>query len=621
MTQNNRSLGEVHNSVNVPAGRSRWRRLLAFLGPAYLISVGYMDPGNWATDIAGGSAFGYKLLWVLLMSNMMALLLQSLSVRLGIVRGLDLAQASRHTYPPWINLPLYFLAEIAIAACDLAEVIGMAIGLHLLFDIPVMWGVIIAAFDTLLILFLMNKGMRMLEVFIISIVALIGLAFLTEMFIVKPEITEVFKGLVPSELNGTALYIAIGIIGATVMPHNLYLHSSLVQTRRHGRDAKGIKEALRFNFIDTAVALNLAFLVNAAILILAAAGFHRAGYFDVAEIDQAYQLLGDLFGELSPTLFALALIAAGQSSTITGTLAGQIVMEGYLDLRIRPWLRRLTTRLIAIIPAVFCILYFGDDSLGRLLVFSQVVLSLQLGFAVIPLIHFCSDKLRMGDHVIPGWAKLLSWLTAIIIVVLNAKLVYEEVSLWIDGHGWGVMPVIVLIFLLAAIMLLLYITIAPFVSGAREAKEHLHQAAPALDLGTVALYRKIGITVDYSDHDRQTITAAVAQGGHDAQYVLIHITESAVARYHGSDSSDLETLGDANNLDAYVEQLSEAGYTAEGRIGHGNAPQVIAELVTDAGCDLLVMGAHGHRGLKDILLGTTLDAVRHKVKVPVFIVQ
>jgi len=580
-----------------------------------------MDPGNWATDIAGGSAFGYKLLWVLLMSNLMALLLQSLSARLGIVRGLDLAQASRHTYPPLVNIPLYFLAEIAIAACDLAEVIGMAIGLHLLFDIPVLWGVLIAAFDTLLILFLMNKGMRMMEVFILSIVSLIGLAFLAEMFIVQPDAGEVFKGLVPSELNGTALYIAIGIIGATVMPHNLYLHSSLVQTRRHSRDEKGIKEAIRFNFIDTAVALNLAFFVNAAILILAAAGFHRAGYFDVAEIDQAHQLLGDLFGDLSPALFAIALIAAGQSSTITGTLAGQIVMEGYLDLRIRPWLRRLITRFIAIVPAVVCILWFGEDSLGRLLVFSQVVLSLQLGFAVIPLIHFCSDKVRMGRFVIPVWARVLSWATALIIVLLNAKLVWEEVSNWIGANGWGVMAVTVLVFLLAAIILLLYIAIAPFIRGARHAKEHLHEAAPPLDLGTVAPYRKLAITVDFSSHDRQTISAAVAQGGKDAQYVLIHITESAAARYLGAESGDLETLGDASNLEGYVQQLKELGYTAEGRVGQGHAPVAIAKLVSETGCDLLVMGAHGHRGLKDIVLGTTLDSVRHKVKVPVFIVQ
>lgn len=621
MSREGRSLSEVHGSVSIPAGRSRWRRLLAFLGPAYLVSVGYMDPGNWATDIAGGSAFGYKLLWVLLMSNLMALLLQSLSARLGIVRGLDLAQASRHTYPPVVNIPLYILAEIAIAACDLAEVIGMAIGLHLLFDIPVLWGVLIAAFDTLLILFLMNKGMRMMEVFIISIVSLIGLAFLAEMFIVRPAPAEVLGGLVPSGLNGTALYIAIGIIGATVMPHNLYLHSSLVQTRRHGRDRKGIREALRFNLIDTAVALNVAFLVNAAILILAAAGFHRAGYFDVAEIDQAHRLLGDLFGELSPALFAVALIAAGQSSTITGTLAGQIVMEGYLDLRIRPWLRRLITRMIAIIPAVACIVWFGEDSLGRLLVFSQVVLSLQLGFAVIPLIHFCSDRVRMGEHVIPVWARVLSWLTALIIVILNAKLVWEEVSAWIDAEGWSIVALIVLLFLLAATALLLYIALAPFIRSARQGKEHLHEAAPVLRLGPVEARRRVAITVDFSAHDLRTISAAVSQGGHDASYVLIHITESAAARYLGAESRDLETIGDASNIKGYVDQLMEQGYKAEGRIGHGHAPDAIARAVNEAGCDLLVMGAHGHRGLKDILLGTTLDAVRHKVRVPVLIVQ
>ena len=621
MTQGTKSLSEVHNSVPIPTGKGRWRRLLAFMGPAYLVSVGYMDPGNWATDIAGGSAYGYRLLWVLLMSNVMALLLQSLSARLGIVRGLDLAQASRHTYPSMINVPLYILAEIAIAACDLAEVIGMAIGLHLLFDIPVLYGVLIAAFDTLLILFLMNKGMRLMEVFIISIVTLIGMAFLTEMFIVQPEVTEVVKGLLPTGLDGSALYIAIGIIGATVMPHNLYLHSSLVQTRKHGKDEKGIREAIRFNFIDTAIALNVAFFVNAAILILAAAAFHRQGYFEVAEIDQAYVLLGDLFGNLSPVLFAVALIAAGQSSTITGTLAGQIVMEGYLDLRIRPWLRRLITRMIAIIPAVFCILYYGEDSLGRLLVFSQVVLSLQLGFAVIPLIHFTSDKASMGKHVIPVWARIFAWLTAVIIVVLNGKLVYEEVSGWIDRHGWGIGTFSVLLFLIASLLLLLYISFSPFLRTAREPNTHLHEAAPDLDLQTVKPYVHVAITVDFSMNDRRTISAALQQGGKEASYLLIHITESAAALYLGAESGDRETIGDAENLDTYVLQLRDLGYSAEGQIGQGHAPTVIAEMVNRTACDLLVMGAHGHRGIKDILLGTTVDAVRHRVKVPVFIVQ
>ena len=427
MTHDRRSLGNVHSSVAIPVAKG-WRRLLAFLGPAYLVSVGYMDPGNWATDIAGGSAFGYQLIWVLLMSNLMALLLQSLSARLGIVRGLDLAQASRHTYPPLVNIPLYVLAEIAIAACDLAEVIGMAIGLNLLFGLPVLWGVLISGLDTLLILFLMNKGMRLMEVFILSLVALIGFSFLAEMFIVEPVVGDVLQGLIPSTLSDKALYIAIGIIGATVMPHNLYLHSSLVQTRRFERTDKGMREAIRFNFFDTTIALNLAFFVNAAILILAAAAFHTAGHFDVAEIDQAHELLGELFGTMAPALFAIALIGAGQSSTITGTLAGQIVMEGYLDLRIRPWLRRLITRLLAIIPAIVSIIYFGPGSLGELLVFSQVVLSLQLGFAVIPLIHFTSDKKRMGTFAIKPWVQLLAGSPALSTGDLNAQFGVQKVK-------------------------------------------------------------------------------------------------------------------------------------------------------------------------------------------------
>lgn len=394
-----KSLSEVHGSVTTHK-RKGWKRILAFLGPAYLISVGYMDPGNWATDIAGGSQFGYQLIWVLLMSNLIALLLQSLSARLGIVGGMDLAQASKSAYPRWANVPLYILAEVAIAACDLAEIIGMAIGLNLLFGIPLIWGISITILDTLLLLFLIKRGIRSLELFIVSMVFIIGLAFFIEMLIVEPVYGEVIKGLVPSGLNGSALYIAIGIIGATVMPHNLYLHSSLVQTRNFDRSTSGIKEALKFNFIDTTVALNLAFFVNAAILVLAAAAFYRNGYHEVAEIKDAFVLLENIFGRSAPVLFAIALIAAGQSSTITGTLAGQIVMEGHLNLRIQPWLRRLITRLIAIIPAFCTILFFGENSLGNLLIFSQVILSLQLGFAVIPLIHFNSDRKLMGNFTI-----------------------------------------------------------------------------------------------------------------------------------------------------------------------------------------------------------------------------
>lgn len=432
MSKHEESLGEVHGSV-ITSGKTGWRKLLAFIGPAYLISVGYMDPGNWATDIAGGSQFGYKLIWVLLMSNLMALLLQSLSARLGIVRGLDLAQASRNTYPSYVNYPLYVLAQIAIIACDLAEIIGMAIGLNLLFGLPLIWGVSITILDTFLLLFLMNKGMRMMEVFIVSMVFIVGVSFLTEMFIVKPLIGEVLSGFAPSMLSGNALYIAIGIIGATVMPHNLYLHSSLVQTRKIERTAKGIKDSLKYNLIDTTIALNLAFFVNAAILILAATAFYKNGLFEVAEIQDAYKLLDNIFGSVAPTLFAIALIASGQSSTITGTLAGQIVMEGHLNLRIQPWIRRLLTRLLAIIPAFFTIIFFGEEALGSLLILSQVVLSLQLGFAVIPLIHFNSDREKMKEYTIKTWVKILAWLSALIIVSLNVRLVIEEIDSWLSS--------------------------------------------------------------------------------------------------------------------------------------------------------------------------------------------
>lgn len=617
-----RSLGNVHSSVPLPKVKG-WRRILAFLGPAYLISVGYMDPGNWATDIAGGSAFGYQLLWVLLMSNLMALLLQSLSARLGIVRGLDLAQASRHTYPSFINLPLYVLAEVAIAACDLAEVIGMAIGLNLLFGLPLLHGVLISAADTLLILLLLNHGMRLMEVFILSIVSLIGMAFLAEMFIVQPDPAEVIKGLVPSALSDKALYIAIGIIGATVMPHNLYLHSSLVQTRRFERDRPGMKEAIRFNFFDTAIALNLAFFVNAAILILAAAAFHTAGHYDVAEIDQAHELLGELFGTMAPALFAIALIGAGQSSTITGTLAGQIVMEGYLDLRIRPWLRRLITRLFAIVPAVVSILWFGQDSLGELLVLSQVVLSLQLGFAVIPLIHFTSDKKLMGDLVIKPWVRMLAWATALIIVMLNAKLVVDELRGWMAMEGphtyW--IEVLVLPVAVLAGLLLLYITVHPWFVRRANAKRHIDATVPELHLRPAAAYRKVAVTLEFKQLDEKVLNAALAQGGKEATYLLIHITESAAARYLGEQTVDREAMDDAANLRQYAQWLRQKGYRAEVLTGQGSPVEAISALVNSHVADLLVMGSHGHRGLKDLLFGATVDAVRHRVKVPVLVVK
>jgi manganese transport protein len=622
MSKHNESLSEVHQSVKTE-NKTGWRKLLAFVGPAYLVSVGYMDPGNWATDIAGGSQFGYRLIWILLMSNLIALLLQSLSARLGIVRGLDLAQASRSAYPKLINFPLYILAQIAIVACDLAEIIGMAIGLQLLFGLPLGWGISITILDTFLLLFLLNKGMRMMEVFIVSMVFIVGISFLTEMFIVKPDISELMTGFQPSFLSGNALYIAIGIIGATVMPHNLYLHSSLVQTRKIERTKKGIREALKYNLIDTTVALNLAFFVNAAILILAATAFYKNGLYEVAEIQDAHKLLEGIFGSLAPTLFAIALIASGQSSTITGTLAGQIVMEGHLNLRIEPWLRRLITRLLAIIPALFTILYFGEGALGELLVLSQVALSLQLGFAIIPLIHFNSDKKLMNEYAIKTWVKVLAWLSALIIVGLNVKLVFEEVIAWINTSTsiwWIYVFIIPLIIMIIA--LLLYVFLAPLIKKHRPFIAAVPHGS-ALEIGALndVNYSRIGITVDFSKNDRNTIRHALMQGGKLATYYLIHIVETAGAQYHGKTVLDHETLIDADNLKKYQENLQALGYLVEAQIGYGNPANAIAETVKSQSLDLLVMGAHGHKGISDLIFGTTVGTVRHNVNIPVLIIK
>jgi manganese transport protein len=624
MSNNSESLSEVHGSVKTDS-RKGWKRIFAFIGPAYLVSVGYMDPGNWATDLAGGSQFGYKLIWVLLMSNLIALLLQSLSARLGIVRGLDLAQASKKAYPNWANIPLYILAQIAIIACDLAEIIGMAIGLNLLFGIPLIWGICITAVDTLLLLFLLKKGMRSMEVFIVSMVFIIGVSFLFEMFIVEPELKEIAKGLIPSSLDGSALYIAIGIIGATVMPHNLYLHSSLVQTRKIEKTSSGIKEALKFNFIDTAIALNLAFLVNAAILILAAAAFFTNGFHEVAEIQDAYKLLDNIFGPAAPTLFAIALIASGQSSTITGTLAGQIVMEGHLNLRIEPWLRRLITRLLAIAPALFTILHFGEDSLGSLLILSQVVLSLQLGFAVIPLIHFNSDKKIMKEFAIKNWVKTLAWLSAAIIIGLNVKLVFEEINGWIISAGensyWIYITVVPLAIAIA--LLLLYIILKPFFFSIEDKKVENIPHGQAINLSDLKTpdYKNIGISIDFSKNDRNVIRHGILQGGKNATYTLIHIVETAGARYHQQEVMDMETISDEENLIKYQQNLAELGYKSIYKIGYGSTSSEIAKIVNKSEIDFLVMGAHGHKGFKDLLFGSTVDSVRHNVNIPVLVVR
>ena len=458
-----KSLSEVHETIDTTsAHRPVWRRILSFFGPAYLVSVGYMDPGNWATDLAGGSQFGYTLIWVLLMSNLMALLLQSLSARLGIVRRRDLAQANRETYPAPINFALYVLAEIAIAACDLAEVLGMAIGLQLLTGIPLIWGVLITVLDTFLLLFLQKLGMRKMEAFIIGLVFIIGLSFLVEIVLAKPDMGEVVTGFVPHIPNDTALYIAIGIIGATVMPHNLYLHSALVQTRKIRRTKQGIKKAIRLNIIDSAVALNLAFFVNAAILVLAATVFFKTGRTDVAEIKTAHHLLDQLLGtKVAPVLFAVALICSGQSSTVTGTLAGQIVMEGYLRLRINPWVRRLITRLIAIIPAVIVILVNGEKDIDSLLILSQVILSLQLGFAVIPLIHFVSDKKTMGSFAIRPLVQVTAWVITAILVYLNLNMVTGQAADYFATSNNTFWKIVIIVAGLAFVALLIIAIVYP----------------------------------------------------------------------------------------------------------------------------------------------------------------
>ncbi len=424
------SLPEVFRSVPVPADASFWKKLLAFAGPGFLVSVGYMDPGNWATDLAGGAKYGYTLLSVILISNLIAILLQHLCVKLGVVTGRDLAQACRDQYSRPAVWALWVLCEGAIAACDLAEVVGSAIGLQLLFGIPLVWGCLITALDVLIVLFLQNKGFRYVEALVIALILTIGGCFLADLLFARPDFGGILRGFAPSAeilRNKDMLFVAIGILGATVMPHNLYLHSSIVQTRNFARTDSGKAEAIKFATIDSTFALMFALFINGGILILAAAAFHFTGHADVAEIQDAYQLLSPVLGiGVASTLFAVALLASGQNSTLTGTLAGQIVMEGFLHIRLAPWLRRLITRLIAIVPAVGVIGYFGEGKTTDLLIWSQVILSMQLSFAVIPLLLFTNSKAKMGRFANPLWIKVLAWSCAAIIVILNFKYLFDK---------------------------------------------------------------------------------------------------------------------------------------------------------------------------------------------------
>jgi len=617
-----KSLDDVHESVSVHQGKSKLKRLLSFFGPAYLISVGYMDPGNWATDLAGGSQFGYALLWVLLMSNLMALLLQSLCARLGIVRGKDLAQCNREIYPKRMNFVLYVLAELAIAACDLAEVLGMAIGLNLLFGIDILWGVLISFVDTFLLLYLQRLGMRKLELFIVGLIALIGMCFLVEMFFAQPQLGEVMQGFVPSLPNNAALYIAIGIIGATVMPHNLYLHSALVQTRKIEKTPVAIRRAIKYNFFDSAIALNIAFFVNAAILILAASVFHKNGMHDVAELQDAYRLLGTTLGtDWAPKLFAVALILAGQSSTITGTLAGQIVMEGYLRLRISPLLRRLLTRLLAIVPAVVVIVLFGDKEVGQMLIFSQVLLSMQLAFAVIPLIHFVSDREKMGEFVIGPYLRFFSWLIAAVIAVLNFQLVFEEVRGWLQDVDNIFLQALIVAGASGLLLLLLMTIVYPWVMKRKPTRLDVHASFEDMEFRAASSFRTILLALDFSKSDEKVISQVLQYSPDACKLLLIHVVESASVKYTGGLSDDLEAREDMERLKQYATLLRERNYEVDYALRYNNRIKAIKECCEQHGADLLIVGSHGHTGLKDIIFGETVNKLRHAVKIPVLIAQ
>ncbi len=616
-----KSLSEVHNTIDTTTPKKKWRKLFSFLGPAYLVSVGYMDPGNWATDLAGGSKYGYALIWVLLMSNLMALLLQGLSARLGIVRGRDLAQANRETYPRAINFILYLLAEVAIAACDLAEVLGMALGIQLLTGLPLVWGVSFTVLDTFLLLYLQKLGIRKMEAFIIALVAVIFIAFCVQIFIAQPVLADVVKGFVPSIPDEYAKYIIIGIIGATVMPHNLYLHSALVQSRKINRTDEGIKEAIKFNRIDTTIALNLAFFVNAGILILAGSVFFTTGNSDVGTIKEAHRLLPSFLGNAAPILFAVALIAAGQSSTITGTLAGQIIMEGYLSIRISPTLRRLVTRIVAIVPALIVFLIYGESKLEDLLIGSQVILSLQLAFAIIPLIYFVSDKKTMGKFAIKPIVLIAAIIIAITLVYLNIDMVIGLVLPIFKENV--LLPKLIIIaagFFFATI--LLYISIFPFIQKKKKDNSiEIHNTLGVLPALSTPVYSNIAVALDFSADDHKVLSYAVGQGKTEANYILIHIVESASAKLHGAESDDFETKKDKAQLESYAKQLTEKGFKVNAELGFKDRVKEIVRIVNEKNADLLVIGAHGHRGVKDILYGQTINAVRHELKIPVLVVN
>ncbi len=621
------SLEDIHSSVPIP--QRWWRRFLAFSGPAFMISVGYMDPGNWGTDLEAGSRFGHRLLWVLVMSNLMALLLQSLASRLGIVAGRDLAQACRESYPRRTVFALWGLTEIAIAATDLAEVIGTIIALKLLFHIPYLIGLAIAATDTFLLLALQRRGVRLLELLTLLLVGAIAGSFFIEIALARPDWARVVRGLLPGldplePLD--SLYVAIAMLGATVMPHNLYLHSALVQTRAFPQTTDGKRLACKYNLIDSGLALNGALFINAAILILAATKFGEG----VKTLQKAHELIGASLwgGYTAGILFAVALLASGQSSTLTGTLAGQVVMEGFVQLRVRPWVRRLSTRLAALLPALFVLSFASagegesiDARLFDLLVLSQAVLSFQLPFAIIPLVQFTGDRRRMGPFANPFWLQTLAWLVAAIIVALNALLIGMSMLDWAEkaaNAGWhplwiyGTMGPIALMLTVFLVWVALYPRL-----NARAVSPPAFVEPQLLEVN----YRRIGVAVEFGKGDSPVLAQAAAVARvHGAPLLLIHVVEGPGADYYGSATDDQESRADRRRLGELVEHLRKQGLEAEGELGYGEPASELVRLARERQLDFLVLGTHGHRFFADLALGHTVSPVLHRLQIPILVV-
>jgi manganese transport protein len=596
-----------------------------------------MDPGNWGTDIEGGSRFGYRLMWVLLLSNLMAILLQTLATRLGVVTGRDLAQACRENYPRRAVGLLWILCEIAIAACDLAEVIGTVIALKLLFGLPYLWGLALAAADTFLLLALQRRGVRLLELATLGLIAVIAGSFCIEIVFARPDWAAVVRGLIPGLDTSNAaqfkesLYLAIGILGATVMPHNLYLHSALVQTRAYPPTPAGRLQACRYNLYDSILALNGAFFVNAAILILSVCTFYMRQE-EVETLQDAHRLLGTVWGTtLASGLFAVALLASGQSSTLTGTLAGQVVMEGFIHLRVRPWARRLLTRLLAIVPALLAIALSGHEGLWGaatadrrlldLLILSQVILSFQLPFAIVPLVQFTSDARRMGPFVNRGWIKALAWLCAAIVVGLNGVLIFLQMGKWAEGlQEDGISPwwIYGTVGPLAALLgaFLGWLTFSPL--WTRREEVALEPTAPLLP---GVRYHRIGVAVEFALADGAVLTQAAAVAReHHAALVVIHVVEGLGAEYHGPATDNQESRADRRRMQQLIDHLRQDGLDAQGVLGYGEPAAELVRLAGEQQLELLVLGTHGHRLFADLALGQTVAPLLHRLTIPVLVV-